>query len=176
MRYHFDLPLKTEDIQKLKLGDIFYVSGLLFTARDKAHKKMKNLKKLPFEIENKAIFHCGPIMKKKGKSWIAVSAGPTTSYRMEEFEDKIVNKFKINLIIGKGGMGDKTKKSLKKNKAIYASFTGGAGALAANKIKSVEDVFWLKELGMPEAVWKLKVKDFGPLVVSIDSNGNSIYK
>ena len=80
------------------------------------------------------------------------------------------------MIIGKGGMGDRTEKALKKYNAVYTAYTGGAGALAAEKIKEVRGVYWLDELGMPEAVWIFKVKDFGPLVVAIDSHGGSIYK
>ena len=72
-------------------------------------------------------------------------------------------------------MGNKTKKALKKNNAIYTAYTGGAGALAAERIKKVLSVFWLDKLGMPEAVWIFKVEDFGPLVIAMDSKGNSIY-
>lgn len=95
---------------------------------------------------------------------------------MEIFEDKFIEKFKVNIIIGKGGMGERTKKALQKHTAVYTSFTGGAGALAADKVVDVKDVFWLEELGMPEAVWIFNVKEYGPLVVSMDSYGNSIYK
>ena len=123
-----------------------------------------------------ALFHCGPLMKKNGKKWKVVSAGPTTSSRMEIFEDKFIENFCINIIIGKGGMGEKTKKTLEKNTCVYASFTGGAGVLAADKVEEVLDVYWLDELGMTEAVWIFKVKEFGPMVVAMDSHGKSLYK
>jgi tartrate/fumarate subfamily iron-sulfur-dependent hydro-lyase beta chain len=95
---------------------------------------------------------------------------------MDIFEDNFIEKFGINIIIGKGGMGEKTKKALKINNAIYTAYTGGAGALAADRVEEVPAVYWLDKLGMPEAVWIFKVKDFGPLVVAIDSHGKSIYK
>jgi tartrate/fumarate subfamily iron-sulfur-dependent hydro-lyase beta chain len=95
---------------------------------------------------------------------------------MEIFEDKFLEKFRVSIIIGKGGMGEKTQKALQNYSCIYTSYTGGAGALAANLITIVKDVYWLEELGMPEAVWIFEVKEFGPLVVSMDSHGNSIYK
>ena len=122
------------------------------------------------------LFHCGPLMKQTGQGWQAVSAGPTTSSRMEIFEDKFLEKFNTTLIIGKGGMGDKTLQSLKKNQAIYGAYTGGAGALAADRVKKVPNVYWLDELGMPEAVWIFDIDSFGPIIVAMDAQGNSIYK
>ena len=178
MEYHLDLPISSDLIKKINVGDIIYLSGDVFTARDEAHHLMINTdkKSIPFETSKMGLFHCGPLMKKVNNKWQVVSAGPTTSNRMEIFEDKFLDKFGTKIIIGKGGMGDKTKKSLKKNNAIYTAYTGGAGALAAEKIHEVKSVFWLENLGMPEAVWIFKVKDFGPLVVAMDSKGNSIYK
>jgi len=105
-----------------------------------------------------------------------VSAGPTTSSRMEEFEDILLDRFGIHLIIGKGGMGERTGKALKKTGSVYVAFPGGAGVLAAEKITNVSQVFWLEELGMPEAIWVLEVKEFGPLVVAMDSTGQSLYR
>jgi tartrate/fumarate subfamily iron-sulfur-dependent hydro-lyase beta chain len=95
---------------------------------------------------------------------------------MEIFEDRFIEKFGIQVIIGKGGMGEKTEAALNKHGAVYTAYTGGAGALAADKIDEVSAVYWLEELGMPEAAWIFKVKEFGPLVVAMDSYGNSIYK
>ena len=132
--------------------------------------------KIPFNPSEMALYHCGPLMKKENDKWQVVSAGPTTSSRMEIFEDKFIEKFDINIIIGKGGMGERTEKALQKNIGIYTAYTGGAGALAADKVEEVPGVYWLDELGMPEAAWIFKVKDFGPLVVAIDSHGDSIYK
>jgi len=175
--YHFDLPISANDVKKLHAGDLMYISGFIFTARDEAHHIMlkKNKKDVPFNPFKMALYHCGPLMKKVDDVWHVISAGPTTSSRMEIFEDDFIKKFGINLIIGKGGMGIHTHKALQKYGAVYTSFTGGAGALAADKIKEVSDVYWLDELGMPEAVWIFRVKEFGPLVVAMDSYGASIY-
>ena len=176
MEYHLSLPLEFEQIKKMKIGDILYVTGKLFTARDEAHHMMLHIDKIPFDPSAMGLYHCGPLMKKEGDKWQVVSAGPTTSSRMEIFEDEFIKKFKIGLIIGKGGMGERTEKALQKYICIYTSYTGGAGALAADKIEEVSGVNWLEELSMPEAVWMFKVKDFGPLVVAMDSHGNSIYR
>ena len=178
MEYHFKLPASKDEIKKLKIMDILYVTGEIFTARDEAHHMMleKDKNALPFNPSEMALFHCGPLMKETDKGWQVVSAGPTTSSRMEIFEDKFIEKYGINIIIGKGGMGGRTKKALQKYTCVYTSYTGGAGALAAEKVKEVPAVYWLEELGMPEAVWIFKVEEFGPLVVAIDSHGRSIYK
>lgn len=177
MEYHFKIPVSSNDIKKLHIGDIVYVTGKIFTARDGAHHMMLETDKnnMPFDPSEMALFHCGPLMKKENDKWQVISAGPTTSSRMELFEDKFIEKFGINIIIGKGGMGGRTEKALQKHPGIYTAYTGGAGALAADKIEEVLDVYWLKELGMPEAVWLFKVKEFGPLIVAIDSYGKSIY-
>lgn len=178
MEYHFELPVDAEDIKKLNVGDTIYISGKIFTARDEAHHKLLEADKnnLSFDPSEMALYHCGPLMKKTDKGWQVVSAGPTTSSRMEIFEDKFIEKYGINIIIGKGGMGERTEKALQKHTCIYTSYTGGAGALAAEKVKEVPAVYWLEELGMPEAVWIFKIEEFGPLVVAIDSHGRSIYK
>ena len=178
MEYHFKLPVDSGEIKKLHVGDIIYVTGKIFTARDEAHHMMleKNKNNLPFDPSEMALYHCGPLMKKTDKGWQVVSAGPTTSSRMEIFEDKFIEKYGINLIIGKGGMGERTEKALQKYICIYASYTGGAGALAADSIKNVKSVHYLDELGMAEAVWIFEVKNFGPLIVAMDSHGKSIYR
>ncbi len=177
MEYHLTLPVHDEDIKQLHVGDIVFITGKVFTARDEAHHMMlqKKSEELPFKPGEMALFHCGPLMKKTGSSWEVVSAGPTTSSRMEIFEDKFIEKFGVKLIIGKGGMGANTLAALQKHTGVYTAYTGGAGALAADKVEKVLAVYWLEDLGMPEAVWVTKVKDFGPLVVAMDAHGSSIY-
>ncbi|MDH7517831.1 MAG: FumA C-terminus/TtdB family hydratase beta subunit [Candidatus Thermoplasmatota archaeon] len=176
-KYNLNIPLKKSDVEKLCVGDVIFVSGDVFTARDTAHKIMleKDVFQIPFDPSTMGLYHCGPLMRKSKDSWEVVSAGPTTSDRMDMFEDSFIDKFGVNLIIGKGSMGNKTKKALQKYICVYTLYTGGAGALAADKIQEVKNVYWLKELGMTEAVWIFKVKNFGPLVVAIDSHGKSIY-
>lgn len=178
MEYHLNLPVSSDNIRKFKVGDILYISGKIFTARDEAHHKMLNAENntLPFNPLDMALFHCGPLMKKELGNWQVISAGPTTSSRMELFEDQFIEKFGIKIIIGKGGMGKRTQTALQKFCGVYTAYTGGAGALAADRVKKVSGVYWLEELGMPEAVWIFEVVEFGPLVVAMDSYGISIYK
>ena len=96
MEYHFDIPVTSDKIKKLRVGDIIYISGKIFTARDEAHAKMLKAGKLPFNPSEMALYHCGPLMEKKGKGWKVVSAGPTTSSRMEIF---VFNNFSENSTI-----------------------------------------------------------------------------
>jgi fumarate hydratase subunit beta len=167
------------DVKKLRVGDALFLNGEVFTARDSAHRRAleyhREGKELPVNFEGKALFHCGPLVKEDRGKYKIISAGPTTSARMETFEDEFIEKFRIRVIIGKGGMGTRTTAAMKKYGAVYCAFTGGAGALAANAIKAVKSVNWL-DLGMPEALWTLKVANFGPLAVAIDAHGNNLYE
>lgn len=168
-------PIPEEEARALRAGDVFYLSGLLITARDEAHKKILE-RGSPLPLEGLAIFHCGPVVQKRGETWEVVAAGPTTSARMELFEAEFLRRFRPRVIVGKGGMGEKTLTALGEVGAVYAHFTGGAGVLAAQAIKRVREVHWLEELGVPEAIWVFEVERFGPLVVAMDSHGRSLYK
>lgn len=177
--YKFKTPISEEEIRKLRVNDVLYVSGTMFTARDQAHKRaleyFKQGKPLPLSLEGLAVFHCGPIVKKKEDRWTIVAAGPTTSTRMEIFEDEFIRNLKVRVVIGKGGMGKRTTEAMAKYGAVYGAFTGGAAILAAKTIKSVRSVEWL-DLGMPEAMWILDVEEFGPLAIAIDAHGNNLFE
>ena len=167
-------PISEEEVRGLSAGDVIYVSGTMFTARDEAHRVLLE-RGAPFPLEGLALFHCGPVVQKVGEGWRVVAAGPTTSARMELFEAEFLEKFRPRVIIGKGGMGEKTLKALGEVGAVYTHFTGGAGALAAQAIRRVKEVHFLEELGIPEAVWVFEVEKFGPLVVAMDAHGRSLY-
>ncbi len=172
MEYHEKTPI--EDARKYKVGDVIYITGNVILARDEAHKKLLE-EGAPLDLKGSVIYHCGPVVTKKDGEWKVIAAGPTTSIRMEIFEDEFIARFHPAIIVGKGGMGERTLKALKEHGAVYAAYTGGCGALAAERIKSVKEVHFLDELGIPEAVWVFNVEEFGPLVVAMDSHGNSIY-
>ncbi|MBN1328945.1 MAG: fumarate hydratase C-terminal domain-containing protein [Candidatus Heimdallarchaeota archaeon] len=172
-------PIAEDDIRKLHAGDILYISGTIFLARDEAHLRALEYaeegKELPLDFKGLAVFHCGPIVKQDEKGeWHVVAAGPTTSSRMEIFQDKFIEKFRISAVIGKGGMFDRTTAAMQKYGAIYGAFTGGAAVLAAKAVKKVKGVEWL-DLGTPEALWIFEVEEFGPLIVGIDSHGNNLF-
>lgn len=172
-------PISAADVDTLSIGDIIYLNGYLITGRDDVHQRViKQGKALPVDLSGKAIFHAGPIMQQvegqPGK-YKVISIGPTTSMRMEKLEKEFIEKTGVRLIVGKGGMGEKTAAGCIENKAIHAVFPGGCAVLAAECVEEVEGVEWL-DLGMPEAMWIMKVKEFGPLIVSIDTKGNNLFE
>lgn len=171
-------PISEEQIRKLKVNDVLYVSGTIVTARDQAHRRaleyFKEGKPVPVDLQGLPVFHCGPVVARKGDKWVAVAAGPTTSTRMDIFEDEFIKAFKVRVVIGKGGMGKRTTDAMSKYGAVYGAFTGGAAVLAARAIKDVKSVEWF-DLGMPEAMWIFEVEEFGPLAVAIDSYGNNLF-
>ncbi len=178
MEYRLKTPVPEDEIRRLKAGDLIYVSGTIVTARDEAHLKALELHErgeaLPVDLRGVGIFHCGPIMRRVDGEWRVVAAGPTTSARMEIFEDRFIEAFRPAVIIGKGGMGERTAKAGAEHGCVYGAFTGGAALLAARGIKRVRDVFWLEELGMPECLWVYEVEDFGPMIVTIDTHGSNL--
>jgi len=171
-------PILEEDIRRLRVGDIIYFTGTLFTARDASHKRilqyLQKGEKLPFSINGAPMYHCGPLVRQTSTGWTVIAAGPTTSMRMEAYEEDIIKNFDVRLIVGKGGMGEKTVRAMKEFGAVYGAFTGGAAVLASKYVKNVRDVQWL-DLGVPEAVWILEVEKLGPIIICIDSYGNNLY-
>ncbi len=177
--YRLSTPISEETVRNLQVNDTVYLSGTIVTARDAAHRKALQLHdegmQLPVNLDGLAVFHCGPLMKKKDDAWRVVAAGPTTSSRMELFEAEFIQHFSVRIIVGKGGMGKKTTDAMKRYGAVYGAFTGGAAVLVAKTIKRVKGVEW-SDLGMPEAMWIFEVEDFGPLTVGIDSHGNNLFE
>lgn len=175
--YRFKTPISEEDVRKLRVGDIVYITGIVYTARDSAHRRiieyLRENMPLPFDLRGGVIYHCGPVVAKRDDQWVVIAGGPTTSTRMDLYEHEVIEKLGVRVVIGKGGMGRKTAEACAKHGAVYATYTGGAGVLAAQSIKRVLDVHWL-DLGIPEAVWVFEVEDFGPLVVAIDSTGRNL--
>ena len=172
MEKSLNVPIDEDNLKDLKAGDVVYLTGNIFTARDQAHKRIIE-QGSPLDINGAAIFHAGPIITKKDDSYEMVAVGPTTSMRMNPYQSEVLD-MGAKIVIGKGGMDDNVREALIRNNAIYVVATGGCAALYVDAVENIDDVYWL-DLGMPEAIWNLKVKDFGPLIVAIDSEGNSLY-
>ena len=170
-------PIRSEDLAGIKVGDIIYMNGHLITCRDVAHRRLIEEKRpLPVDLKGLAIFHAGPIVRPKGeKSFEMVSIGPTTSMRMEKFEKEFIAQTGVKLVVGKGGMGAGTEEGCKKEKALHVVFPAGCAVVAATQVEEIEEVQWL-DLGMPEALWVCRVKEFGPLIVSIDTQGRNLFE
>jgi len=171
-------PVSDADVVAIRAGDIIYLSGIIYTARDEAHLRMLEYdhekKQLPFDLKGAVVFHCGPVMEKARDGWRAVAAGPTTSDRMTKMTPDVLKNHDIKMLIGKGGM-ENLANVMKEQNCVYLSYTGGCAALAVDMIKNVRTVYW-EDLGMPEAVWELEVEKFGPLIAGIDAHGNDLFK
>ena len=166
-------PVEEKTLKKLRAGSLVYLTGTLFTARDKTyHKILETLQrgeKLPVDLTGQAIYHCGPLVKRVGEGYEVLSCGPTTSSRLDHLHAELLRRTGARLLIGKGGVGSRAAEGISKLGCAYLGFTGGAGALAASFVKRVGGVYW-EELG-PEAMWVLEVENFGPLVVMVDPKG-----
>jgi L(+)-tartrate dehydratase beta subunit len=168
-------PIRDEDLADLNAGDVVYLTGQLVTCRDVAHRRLIELgRRLPVDLAGGAIFHAGPIVRQKEDGgYEMVSIGPTTSMRMEKFERDFIEQTGVKLVVGKGGMGAETAAGCVENKAVHAIFPGGCAVLAATQVEKIEGAEW-KDLGMPETLWINRVKEFGPLIISIDTKGNNL--
>ncbi len=169
-------PIRAEDLAGIQIGDVIYLTGRLVTCRDVAHRRLiERDMQLPVDLQGLAIFHAGPIVKKEHEKYLMVSIGPTTSMRMEKFEKEFIARTGVKVVIGKGGMGARTAEACKEHQAIHCVFPGGCAVLAATEVEEIEGVEWM-ELGMPESLWICRVKEFGPLIVSIDTAGNNLFE
>ncbi|MFV9511188.1 Fe-S-containing hydro-lyase [Tepidibacillus sp. LV47] len=170
---HITTPVTAEEVSKLKVGDQVLISGVIYTARDAAHKRLVELveqgQELPFDIKDQFIYFVGPTPAKPGQ--VIGSAGPTTSYRMDKYSPTLLD-LGLRGMIGKGSRSQEVKDSMVKNKAVYLAAVGGAAALIAKTIKSAEVIAY-EDLGT-EAIRKLVVENFPAIVVN-DVYGNDLY-
>lgn len=170
---YLNAPLSDEDAASLRAGEVVFLSGTVYTARDAAHKRLCDLldrgEPLPFPLQGAVIYYVGPSPAPEGRPIGA--AGPTTSYRMDSYAPRL-HHLGVKASIGKGKRGEEVRQALKQSGSVYFGATGGAGALLSLCVLSAELIAF-EELG-PEAVRKLTVKDF-PLLVINDSVGGSLY-
>jgi fumarate hydratase class I len=165
-------PLTEAAVRALKVGDVVFINGEMYTGRDAVHSYlMKNAP--PVDLHGAALYHCGPVMLKQGDGWIAKAAGPTTSIREEPYEHHVIRSCGVRAVIGKGGMGERTLAAMKDAGAVYLHAIGGAAQVYARAIEKVMDVHLL-EFGVPEAMWHLRVRDF-LAIVTMDAAGNSLH-
>ena len=168
------LPLEKKEIAKLKIGDEVALNGIVYTARDQAHRRivklMKNGRPLPFDLRGETIYYTGPTPPCDGA--VIGSCGPTTSARMDKFTPALL-KGGLRGMIGKGRRSEEIRRAIKKYNAVYFLALGGAGALLSGYVKSNELIAF-SDLG-PEAIYRLEVKNF-PVIVGIDTKGRDIYE
>jgi fumarate hydratase subunit beta len=173
VKHYLTTPLSNQDLEKLQTGDKVFLSGILYTARDAAHKRLAEAiikgEKLPFDLKGQALYFVGPAPARPGK--IIGSAGPTTSYRMDPYSPLLLEQG-LKAMIGKGDRSQPVIDAIKSNKSIYFAAVGGAAVVTAKCVRSVEIIAY-PDLGT-EAVHKMEVENL-PLFVAIDSRGNNIF-
>lgn len=170
-------PISKEDLEDIHIGDIIYFTGDLTTCRDVAHRRVVEEKRpIPVDVRNAAILHAGPIIRaQKNARFQMVSVGPTTSMRMEKFEYEFVKSTGVRMIVGKGGMKENTERACGEFGAIHCVFPAGNAVVAAAEVEEIVEAQW-EDLGMPETLWHCHVREFGPLIVSIDSHGRNYFE
>ena len=186
-------PVSAADIASLHIGDVFYLDGEMVTGRDSVHARVViDGQKLPADIKDKVIMHAGPIVRVHDEdhsapaasstsdaphtvSYEMISIGPTTSMRMERFEYEFIQETGARIIIGKGGMKERTSEACKQFGAVHCVLPAGNAVIGAACVEEITAVHWL-DLGMPEAVWCCRVKELGPLIVTIDSEGRNYFE
>lgn len=177
MKKVISTPISDETLKDIHAGDVIYLDGHIVTCRDVAHRRLIEYgREIPVDLAGGAIFHAGPIVRKNDEDhYEMVSIGPTTSMRMEKFEKEFIKQTGVKLIVGKGGMGADTVEGCMNYKAIHCVFPAGCAVLAATEVEEIENAEWM-DLGMPETLWVCRVKEFGPLIVSIDTHGGNLFE
>lgn len=174
MERHITAPIDKETVKELRAGDYVYLTGIIYTARDAAHKRMYEAlergESLPLDVQNNVIYYMGPSPAREGRP--IGSAGPTTASRMDKYAPSLLDLGLIGMI-GKGKRSEAVKEAIVRNGAVYFAAVGGAGALLAGSIKASEVIAY-DDLGT-EAIRKLEVENF-PVIVVIDSEGNDLYE
>ena len=172
--FHLQVPLKDEEIKKAKIGDTVYFSGGAWTCRSRLQKYVFDEGHiLPFSTKEKnLLIHVGPVIIKEGDRWKLVSFVPTSSIRFEKWGPKSVKEFGLKAIVGKTTKGKSTQQAMKENTCIHATPLGVTPNLYLDRI-TIKDVYWFEELGSIEAAWQLEIRDLGPFLVDIDSEGRN---
>jgi fumarate hydratase class I len=165
-------PLTEEAVRALRVGDVVLISGEVYTGRDAVHAYLMKHDP-PVDLHGAVLYHCGPVMLKEGEQWVVKAAGPTTSSREEPYQATVIERYGVRAVIGKGGMGKQTLDALERFGAVYLNAIGGAAQYYARTVEKVLGVHLL-ELGIPEAMWHLRVKNFAA-IVTMDAHGNSLH-
>lgn len=168
-------PFGEKEIRALKAGDAVSITGRIYTGRDKFHKWFFDGHPLPVDFRGGALYHCGPVVVKDASGgWRVVAAGPTTSVRENPYEPDFIAKAGVRVIIGKGGMDERTLAAMREHGCVYVQAVGGAATVSAASVRRVAGVSLLGEFGAAEAVWHFDVEGFRG-VVAMDAHGRSLF-
>lgn len=173
--HHLQTPFTDEVIRQLNAGDVVYFDGTLFGIRDLTQIYMFDQNhEPPVSLAGMPCIHTAPSLKKIGEKWEKICIGTTTSTRMDRFSPGLIGKYGVKAIIGKGGLYEGSLKAMQEHAAVYLAIVGGSAALETKQVEEVEEVYW--EHLHPEALYKFRVKDFGPLTVAMDSHGRNLFE
>lgn len=173
--HHLQTPFTDEVIRQLNAGDVVYFNGTLFGIRDLTQIYMFDQNhEPPVSLAGMPCIHTAPSLKKIGDKWEKICIGTTTSTRMDRFSPGLIGKYGVKAIIGKGGLYEGSLKAMQEHAAVYLAIVGGSAALETKQVEEVEDVYW--EHLHPEALYKFRVKNFGPLTVAMDSHGRNLFE
>jgi fumarate hydratase class I len=173
-------PFSEDAVRALAAGDVVSVNGRVWTGRDRLHKHFADGGAIPVDMRDGALYHCGPVVVPAPPAhpgaapWRVAAGGPTTSMRENPYEAAFMEKTGVRLVIGKGGMDATVLDACKRLGAVYLQAVGGAAAVTARAVKSVENVYFLDDFGAAEACWELEMDDF-QCVVAMDSHGTSLF-
>lgn len=167
-------PLSEATVRGLHAGDGVRLCGRVYTGRDRLHKFLAEGGACPVALQDGVLFHCGPVVVPEDGGWRVVAAGPTTSMREEPYMAALIERFGVRAIIGKGGMGAKTRAACVRFGCVYLQAVGGAAALLAQRVRRVDGVSFLEEFGATEAMWHFEANGI-ETVVGIDSRGRSLF-
>ena len=178
--FHLQLPVSKRAIEELNTGDIIYLNGRIVTIRDRSHQRIDEYAKkrldLPFALKDRAVFHCGPIIRYiNERKWEAVAIGATSSSRFSPFVASLIKGFGPRIVIGKGNLFREAVEALISHRAIFLLAIGGCAALYGSQVQKVVGNYW-EEFGMADSVWEFEVSEFGPLSVGIDCKGKNSYE
>lgn len=174
MRTLLKSPFDETQVRALRAGETVRLQGVVYTGRDRLHAFLHGGGSSPVSLRDGAIYHCGPVIVPDGGGWRMVAAGPTTSSREEPYMAEIIARHGLRVIIGKGGMGEKTREACRACGCVYLQAVGGAAASLARRVIAVRRVFFLEEFGAAEAMWELTVEGF-EAVVGMDAHGASLF-
>ena len=173
--HHLQTPFTDEVIRQLNAGDVVYFDGTLFGIRDLTQIYMFDQNhEPPVSLAGMPCIHTAPSLKKIGDKWEKICIGTTTSTRMDRFSPGLIGKYGVKAIIGKGGLYEGSLKAMEEHAAVYLAIVGGSAALETKQVEEIEEVYW--EHLHPEALYKFRVKDFGPLTVAMDSHGRNLFE
>ncbi len=175
MEYRLRTPISKDEVRRLEVGDIVYLDGKIIGIRDATQRRIVDEKvNPPIDLKGHVLLHTAPNAKKVDGKWVKICIGTTTSARMEKYSPVMIERYGVSAIIGKGGLLSNSLNAMKKFGAVYLAIVGGAAALETTQIEEIEQVYW--EDLFPECLWVFRVKNFGPLIVGMDSHGNSLYE